>query len=112
MEDEEFKKLRHRFWRLGKERRFEVIKKMGFQKIEPYSGMDLSAEKTQREMLFHAKIHERENDLVAFIEEQEALITAAEEGEAYLRPPRPTEFPPSKEELEAMKYVPGMKKEV
>jgi hypothetical protein len=112
MEDEEFKKVRHRFWRLGKERRFTVIKKMGFQAIEPYSGMDLSAEKTQREMLFHANINERTDELIAFIEEQEALITAEEESEAYLKEPRPTEFPPSKEEMEAMKYVPGMKKDV
>jgi hypothetical protein len=112
MEDEEFKKIRHRFWRLGKERRFTVIKKMGFQSIEPYSGMDLSAEKTQREMLYHAIMNEMMKDLIALIEEQEALITAEEESGGYFKEPRPTEFPPSKEELEKMKYVPGTKKEI
>jgi len=74
--------------------------------------MDLSAEKTQREMLFHARIHERESELVAFIEEQEGLITAEEESGSYLRTPAINETPRTKEELEDLKYVPGMKKDV
>jgi hypothetical protein len=84
-----------------------VIKKMGFQAIEPYSGMDLSAEKTQREMLFHARINERTGDLILFIEEQEGLITAEEESADYLRTPPIREIPRTKEELEDLKYVPG-----
>jgi hypothetical protein len=134
MEDEEFKKLRHRFWRLGKERRFEVIKKMGFQTIEPFSGIDPaskteanpngkpydpSAERVQREMLFYiwSRTHSMVGNglmdqLIALIEEQEAQITAEEESASYLKEPRPTEFPPTKEELAAMKYVPGTKKEI
>lgn len=128
MNDEEFKALRHRFWRLGKERRFTVIQKIGFMSMEPFSGIDPvtrtednpngkpydpQAERVQREMLFYIKNDFSQlAELISLIEVEEAQITVAEEKAEYLRPPPIREVPPSKEELDAMRYVPGVKKEI
>ena len=150
MNDEEFKQLRHRFWKLGKERRSSVIKKMEFrvdpgdtiqgetqvvylyvlsvkgslvsnpevtlakgnQNI-PTAEMMLQAERIEREILFYIRKNPvLLDELIALIEVEEAQITAAEEKAEYLRPPPIREVPPSKEELDAMKYVPGVKKEI
>jgi len=124
--EEEFKNLRHRFWKLGRERRLKVIKTLGFD-AESWKPtfldknekgqyiQNIEMELVQRKILVHInKFPEIKEDLISLIEVQEAELEKIESEQKTIRVTGQVlgDTAPSKEELEAMKYVPGVKKEV
>ena len=76
-----FKKLRHRFWALGLQRRYNVLRAMGYMK----AGETLF-EKVERFRLYKIKENILEGTLLGLIEVQEAEILADNERSDYLAP--------------------------
>jgi hypothetical protein len=127
MDEEQFKKLRYKFWKLGKEKRKKIILDMGFgdlswrdQFLEKGLGKDgkeiytqnVDMELVQRKILYFIVESGREKELAALIELQEEILAAEEDKGERLRVTGPVlgEIPPSREELAEIKYVPGQKK--
>jgi len=79
--DVDFKKLRHRFWALGLQRRYNVLREMGYLR----AGETL-IEKIERFRLYKIKEDGVEGDLVKLIEAQESEILADNEKSDYLAP--------------------------
>jgi len=79
--DVNFKKLRHRFWALGLQPRYNVLREMGYMK----AGETLF-EKIERFRLYKIKENGLEGKLVELIEAQEAKILAENEKSDYLAP--------------------------
>ena len=132
MDEEKFKAIRHRFWRLGREKRNTLIKEMGFaapeyqdQFLEKKLDKDgnevpgvytqsIENEVVQRKILYFIVEGGRQEELEALIEVQEEILAAEEEakgGDRVRVVGRVLgETPPSKEELASIKYVAGGKK--
>jgi len=79
--DADFKRLRHRFWALGLQRRYNLLRKIGYVK----EGETL-IEKIERFRLYKIKGNMLEGTLMELIEEQEAEILAENEKSDYLAP--------------------------
>lgn len=79
--DANFKSLRHRFWALGIQRRYNVLRIMGYVK----EGESL-IEKIERFRLYKVKEAGLEGSLVGLIEAEEAQILAENEKSDYLAP--------------------------
>jgi len=88
--DVDFKRLRHRFWVLGLQRRYNVLRTIGFVK----EGETL-IEKIERFRLYKIKEMGLDGALKESIEEQEAEILAENEKSDYLAPKEEPRIEPS-----------------
>jgi len=79
--DVDFKRLRHRFWALGLQRRYNVLRSIGFLKVG-----ETLIEKIERFRLYKIKEVGLEGKLVELIEAQESEILAENERSDYLAP--------------------------
>lgn len=77
--DVDFKRLRHRFWALGIQRRYNVLRAIGYAKEG-----ETVFEKIERFRLYKIKEVGLEGTLVGLIEDQEAEILAENEKSDYL----------------------------
>lgn len=84
----DFKALRHRFWQLGVQRRYAVLRHLGLAKPG-----EVLFEKVERFRLYKLREDGREQELVAAIEYHEAEILAENEKAEYVSQKEPTSDP-------------------
>lgn len=88
--DAEFKKLRHRFWQLGLQRRYNVLVNMGY--ADPGETL---VEKTERFRLYKLKEAGHDGILLEWVEDQEGQILAENEKSEFLAPKVEARIDPS-----------------